>query len=53
VEDYSKRITRRYVREMKLIKLSVRLPQIRLMIKIRARSMAKIRVKIRVKIMIN
>jgi hypothetical protein len=43
------------VREIRLIRLSARLPQIRLIAKTKARSIARIRIKIRimVKIMIN
>jgi hypothetical protein len=48
---------RRYVREMRLMRLSARLLQIRLMAKTRARPMAKVRVRVRVRararIMIN
>jgi hypothetical protein len=37
------------VREMRLIRLNARLPQIRLMAKTKARPMARIRVRIRVR----
>jgi hypothetical protein len=50
---FKKNNERRYVREIRLIRLSVRLPQIRLMVKVRVRSMARIRVRIRARIMIN
>jgi hypothetical protein len=48
---FKKNNERRYVREMKPMKLSARLPQIRLIVKARARSMARARIKIRVRIM--
>jgi hypothetical protein len=47
---FKKNNERRYVREIRSIKLSARLPQIRLMAKIRARPIAKIKIKIKVRI---
>jgi hypothetical protein len=40
------------VREIRLIKLSARLPQIRLIIKIKAKLIVRIRIKIRIRIII-
>jgi hypothetical protein len=43
VGDYLKKNNeRRYVREIRLIKLNAKLPQIRLMIRVKARIMARI-----------
>jgi hypothetical protein len=58
-KSFKKNNERRYVREMRPMRLSVRLPQIRLMAKVKARLMARararvrVRVRIRARIMIN
>jgi hypothetical protein len=48
---FKKNNERRYVREIRSIRLNVRLPQIKLIAKARARLMARARVKVRVRIM--
>ena len=49
--SFRKNNERKHVREMRLMRLSARLPQTRLMAKARARLMARARVKVRTKIM--
>jgi hypothetical protein len=51
-KSFKKNNEKRYVREIRPMKLSARLPQIRLMIKAKARPIIKAKVRIRARIMV-